>query len=177
MGRPIELPSEAPPQRLRARDMLEAGDRQAGELFQPVGVDRRARRHVLLDKGRQRGRLEVWDHRQSHAAGCRPAFLDSGQDQGGSATLQLATAAQPRRPEELSRISRLGLSLLRAPSAQKGSSGNVNEPAQRTLRDGSPRERITDPGRSGPRTVAPNVADRASVAEKTILQRADLGDQ
>ena len=63
-------------QRLRARDMLEAGDRQAVELFQPVGVDRRARPHVLLDKGRQRGRLEVWDHRLS-VANCQSCGEDA----------------------------------------------------------------------------------------------------
>lgn len=36
---------------LRALDMLEAGARQAGELLQPIGVDRRPRRDMLPDNG------------------------------------------------------------------------------------------------------------------------------
>lgn len=47
------------PQRLRAGDVPEPGLGQARESLQAVGVNRRARRHVLLDEGVQGGRFEV----------------------------------------------------------------------------------------------------------------------
>jgi hypothetical protein len=75
--------------------MLEAGERQTGELLQAVRIDRRARRHVLLDEGRQCRRPEVGNHGHAHATRFGATFLDGDQHQRGVAALQLAAPAQP----------------------------------------------------------------------------------
>ena len=81
---------------LRAGDVLVPGFIHTREAFQSVGVDRRARSNVLLDKGNEGGGLKVWDHSHTQPPRRLAALLNGYQDKGGSASLELTTSAQTR---------------------------------------------------------------------------------
>ena len=92
----FDAPAQIASVGLRARYVLQPRVSQAGEAVQTVGVDRRARRHVLLDEGGHGGRLEVWDDRHPDPAGSAATPLDPHHDDGGFASFELTAAPHTR---------------------------------------------------------------------------------
>lgn len=79
-------------QGLSARDMLEDFV-QTREGFKAIGEDRRTGNNVLGEKVVDRCRLEVGDDRHADAPRGCPALLHGGQDECGSAPLELSAAS------------------------------------------------------------------------------------
>ena len=60
--------------RLRPPDVPIPNIVQTRETLQSIGVDRRARSDMLLDKATERGCLKVWDHSHSQSPDALPRF-------------------------------------------------------------------------------------------------------
>ena len=88
--------AEGRTRRLGASDVSEVRFRQHGETGQPVGVDRRARRDVLLDHRRDRRPFEIRQDAHPHAPGAIAPFFNSHQNGNRVAPFQLPTASKPR---------------------------------------------------------------------------------
>jgi hypothetical protein len=79
--------------------MFEARGRR--ELFEAIGVNRRAGCEVLLHEGRQRCGFEVGNHRHPEPPRRCAPLLDGNYHQGGAAPSQLAASSQARlRPSD-----------------------------------------------------------------------------
>jgi len=91
-----DAPSQSAPDRLRSRDVSHPRSLQAFEPFQPVGIDRRTRRDVLLDEGEHRRLFEVGNDGHANPIRGLPPFLHCDQHDSGFSSLQLATAPQAR---------------------------------------------------------------------------------
>jgi len=82
--------------RLRPRDVPIPNFVQTRKTLQSIGIDRRTRSDVLLDKAAEGGCFKVWNHSYSQSPRRLAAFLNGHQDKSGSAPLELTTSAQTR---------------------------------------------------------------------------------
>ena len=76
--------------------MIEPRVLEAGEAPESVGVHRRARRDMLLDKGGHRGPFEVPKDAHSHAARAITPPLHGDQHRDRVAAFKLAAASEAR---------------------------------------------------------------------------------
>ena len=83
-------------QGLRPGDVAKPGRLKSGERLQAIGVDGRARGHVLFEKTGDGGRLEI--RKNPHTDAPRPTapLFDGRQDERGPPAFELATPTQPR---------------------------------------------------------------------------------
>ena len=92
----MDASTQVTAQGLRPGDVAKPGRLKSGERLQAIGVDGRARGHVLFEKTGDGGRLEI--RKNPHTDAPRPTapLFDGRQDERGPPAFELATPTQPR---------------------------------------------------------------------------------